>query len=151
MVGAPSYAVGWQEPLYLPQPAAGAVWSHKADGRYYERLISASWLYVSSAAGSTRGPLLQLLDGNGTVVLEVGASPTVPVSSSEQISLIVNLGVSAAMTYSRAWLTLPDLLIPPGWSWQATVINLDPADQQSNIVLLVQRFPSDAVSVTAGQ
>ena len=46
---------------------------------------------------------------------------------------------------------LPDLMIPAGWSWSTATSAMDAGDQFDQIILLVQRFPNDAASISAEQ
>lgn len=147
MGGAPGYAVGWQQPIYVPAPAAGANWSHKVDGRYFERLLTVTFVVATDAVVANRVPLVQLLDGNGTVVTAVPAGGTVVASSSLQSYLAVNNPVLAGAASGGSFGFLPDLLVPPDWTWRSQVAGLDVADQISGVVLLVQQFPNDAAMI----
>jgi hypothetical protein len=149
MVGAPGFAVGWQEPLYLPSPAVGAQWSHKCDGRYYERLLAVSFTLTASAAVPQRFPVLNLTDTNGVVITEVPAGAGVAASTSLVAYLATGVPGIANASAGAAYGYLPDLLIPPGWAWSSQVFGMDVADQLSGIVMLVQRFPNDAASISA--
>src|SRR5579872_1630304 len=113
MLGAPSYAVGWQAPVYVDQPAAGAGWQYTVDGRYWERLLSVYYVLTASAVVANRTSQLNLLDANGTVVLVAGAGATVTAGQSKFASLQVdNPGLESAIP-SGAVGWLPDLLVPP--------------------------------------
>lgn len=151
MIDAPSYAIGWQEPIYPPNPAAGAVWSHTVDGRYYERLITVRYNYLASAVVANRYPLLTLTDANGAIVLRVPTVASIVAGNNLAINLWPNNTSQAADNQGEQFNTLPDLLVPPGWTWTATVVNIDPGDQISNVVLQVQRFPNDTTAITAGE
>jgi hypothetical protein len=147
--GAPSFAVGWQEPVYVPLPAAGAQWSHKIDGRWYERVMAVRWVLTTSAVVASRFPDLVLTDPNGMVVSAVSGGSGTPASSQLNINLAVNGPAYANGTAGDSFGFMPDLLLAPGWSWGSTVVGMDVADQLSGVVLLVQRFPSDTVAVSA--
>lgn len=144
MLGAPSYAVGWQTPVYLPNPAAGAEWSYTVDGRYYERLISARWRLTTSAAAGDRAPVFRLADADGNVVTSVAAAGLVAPSTVIDINLFPGLSALSTFTATTTWGFMPDMMIPPGWSWSVVTGSLDAADQESGIVLVVQRYPNDA-------
>lgn len=148
MAGAPSYAVGWQEPVYVPNPPAGAAWSYTVDGRYFERLLSVYFVLNTSAVVANRTTQLNLLDANGNVVLVVAGGVTVTAGISKFCSLQVgNPAIESAIpSGSVGW--LPDFLLPPGWRWQLAVANLDAGDTVTGTVLLVQRFPNDAAQMT---
>lgn len=143
LLGAPSYVVGWQERVIVPNPPPGQSWSYTADGRYYERVITATFTLVTSAAVANRFPQLFLFDNNGVEVTSVPVSGTIVASTTLNVKL-----QQLAPTYSNgvsggSFGFLPDILIPPGWKWSLTVFGEDAADQLSSIVLLVQRYPND--------
>ena len=150
MTGAPSYAVGWQEPVYLPNPPAGQGWSYTVDGRYYERLLSARWIFTTDAVVANRSVRLSLSDANGTIIAEVPATGVVAAGQVVAVELVVGLSAAGVTVPGVSAGPLPDLLVPPGWTWMARGITLDPGDTFTAVTLLVQRFPNDAASITAG-
>ena len=151
MTGAPSYAVGWQEPLYLPNPPAGGGWSHTVDGRWLERLVTARWIFTTDAVVANRSVRLSLSDVNGTIIMEVPATGVVTAGTVLAVELAVGLSAAGVAVPGVSAGPLPDLLVPPGWTWMARGITLDPGDTFTAVTLLVQRFPTDAAAITAGQ
>ena len=151
MVAPPGFAVGWQEPLYLPDPVAGAEWSHVVDGRYFERLLAAQYMFTADAAVATRYAVLGLYDVAGRQVLTVPAAGGVVAATAVTANLMTGIGVLSSGTIGNTWGVLPDLLVPPGWSWRSATSGIDAGDQYSGITLVVQRFPNDATSIVAGQ
>lgn len=149
LLGGPAYAVGWQEPVYLPNPAAGATWKFTVDGRYHTRVISIRWGYAASGVVVNRFPMLTLRDANGTIVFR---SPAM-----QQIIAGNNLAMNSyrfgytdfAQNQAEQFSGLPDVLLPPGWSWSGDVVNIDAGDQISGVVLLVQRYPNDTLEIPA--
>lgn len=150
MTGGPSYAVGWQETVAVPNPPAGAGWSHTVDGRYYERLIGACWVLATDAVAGGRYPALQLTDNNGRLVYQ--ATLYNNYAASTELTFSAFVGNAAQVQFSAVdvnnW--LPDLLIPPGWTWRSNANGYDPGDQESAVTLLVQRFPNDVAAISAG-
>lgn len=151
MVDAPGFAVGWQQPIYLPNPAAGAQWTRKTDGRYFERLIAVTFTLTADAVVANRVPSLVLADSNGKVITTVPAGGTVVASTVLTTFLSRNAPAFAAAAVGNAYGYLPDLMTPPDWSWSSVVAGMDAADQISGVTLLVQQFPNDAAIITAGQ
>lgn len=151
MIDAPSYAVGWQEPVYLPDPVVGAEWSYTVDGRYYERLITAHIVFTASATVADRYPQMQLTDANGVAVTSAPVGSGTAASDVLTADLTLNAPAFSLAQSGGSWGYFPDLLIPPGWTWQSVTYGIDAGDQYSGIVLLVQRFPNDVTSITAGQ
>lgn len=150
MVNPPGFAVGWQEPVYLPNPPAGQNWSYTVDGRYYERVVAVQYVFTASAAAGNRFPSVALADANGTQVTIVPGGQNVAPSTAVDANLTVGAPGFAQGTVGNTVGYIPDLLIPPGWRWRSVTGGIDVADQFSGIVLLVQRFPNDAAAITAG-
>lgn len=149
MMGALGFHVGWQEPVYIPAPAAGANWSFTGDGRYFTRVLAITNRFATSAVVANRFPSMQLTDTNGVVISSVSAGGSIPASTSVTPYLMVGGPAYANGNVGATFGFLPDLLIPPGWVWQSSAANLDVGDQFSNVVLLVQRFPNDAAVISA--
>lgn len=151
MVAPPGFAVGWQETVLVANPVAGADWSYKVDGRYSERLISVRFNFTASAAVLTRFIEFQLLDNNGNIVTEVPAGQGIVASTSVQPSLTTDSQGYATGAEFQVPGFVPDILVPSDWVWRTKTSPIDAADQFTSIVLLVQRFPNDATSITAGE
>lgn len=149
LLAAPSYAVGWQERIYVPPPAAGAQWTYKSDGRYWERLVAVRWNFAASAVVATRFTTLQLKDVNGVILTEVPAGSGVVASTAVQPSLTTNAPGFATGAQFQVPGYLPDLLIPGDWTWGTVTSAMDVGDQFSSIVVVVHRFPNDAAAITA--
>lgn len=150
LLGAPSYAVGWQEPLYLSNPAAGSEWTYTVSGRFYERLLSVRYTLVTSAVVANRFPRLALADANGTHVLSVPVAGTVVAGTTLFIHGMLGAPAFGSGTTGNSQGFIPDMLIPPGWTWHVNTSGLDAGDTETGIVLIVQRFPSDTASIEAG-
>lgn len=146
MPGAPSYAAGWEQMVYVPSPAAGANWSYKIDGRYAEQLVSVRFVLVTSAVVANRFPVLYLQDTNGVNVLSVWAGGTVPASKTNGVNLSPEYTLQSNYGGVETFGPLPKLLVPGGYTWQSTVQNIDVGDTITGVVLKVQRFPSDTVT-----
>jgi hypothetical protein len=149
MVDAPGFAVGWQQPLYLPNPAAGAQWSRATDGRYFERLLSVRFVFTASAVVATRFIELQLRDSNGAVVAEVPAGNGIVAGTAVQATLMARAPAFAAGSQFQVPGFLPDLMTPPGWTWGTSTTAMDAGDQFSSVVMLLQQFPNDAAEISA--
>lgn len=149
LLGAPSFAVGWQEPVYIPDPAAGATWKHTVDGRYFERIVSVRWGYLASAEVVNRYPLLTWRDANGTIVLRTPAMEVIVAGNNLSMNSTVDGYSDFGRNQGEQFGGLPDLMIPAGWSLAGDVVGIDAGDQVSGVVLLVQRFPNDAAEISA--
>ncbi len=151
IAGAPGYAVGWQKPVNVAKPAAGAGWSYKIDGRYVERVIAISFVLNTSAVVANRFPAVNVLDNYGNIVSSVPAGGTVVASSSLSTYLALHGPAYAFGNSGGNFGFMPEFLLPGAWSWAAAVAGMDPGDQISNIFLITQQFPNDSASYPAGE
>lgn len=149
LLGAPSFGVGWQQPVYIPQPPAGQGWKRKVDGRYYERVLAITFNFTADAVVANRFLQAFVEDNNGTVITSVPCGGTVVASTALNVNLALRSPSYANSPSGGSFGWIPDLLLPPDWSWSVTVFGADAADQISNIVMLVQQYPSDAAAVSA--
>jgi len=148
MVNAPGYAVGWQVPVYLPDPAAGAGWSYKVDGRYYERVIAVTFTFNADGVVANRLMVLQLLDQDGRVIIEAQCGNPVAAGSFLTVNLVSDGPGYDTGGAGHSYGYVPGFLVPPGWSWSLFTESFDAGDQITDVVLLVQRFPSDTVEIS---
>jgi hypothetical protein len=149
LLGAPSYGVGWQDVVYLPNPPAGQVWSYTVDGRYYERLLLVRQRFTASAVAANRFPAVDLFGVDGAVVTEVPAGNNVVANGVVTANLAVGGSGYALGSTGGTFGFLPDVLVPPGWGWRASVSGMDAGDQLAGIVLVVQRYPTAPADLIA--
>jgi len=133
----------------VPAPAAGAVWTHKVDGRYYERLLAVTYTFTTSAVVANRNIVLNMLDSNGVIITQVPGSFALPASTVASDFFQVNSPSYDFAPGANTYRYLPDFLVPPGWSWNSSVSSIDVGDAFTGVVLLVQRFPNDAAMISA--
>lgn len=138
---------GWTEPVTLASVAAGVgSASHVIDGAFYERCLAAHVTLATSAAVANRTLTLDLVDGNGVTQYSTPLASTVVASSTVTAYAAVGAEYSLAASGVSA-ATLPDLLFPPGYSFRFKVAGIDVADQVSAAGFLLQRYPSNLVSI----
>ena len=147
----PGYAVGWQDRVILPAPAAGAQWSYTVDGRYWERLVAVKFVFTTSAVVANRFPVLALEDANNTVITAVPGGNSVAASSTLTTYLVNDGPAYAGGSVGNTYGFLPDILVPPGYSWVSQTAAMDVGDAYSGIVLTVHRFPNDTTEIAAGE
>lgn len=149
MIDAPEFAIGWQQTVVVPKPAAGAAWARKTPGTYLERLVSVSFTLTASAAVANRVTALQLADNNGQVLLSVPCGGAQVASTSLAVCLVQKAPAYAAAVAGASVGWLPDVLVPPDYTWQAVTSGIDVADQFSAVVMLMQQYPNDAAMISA--
>lgn len=151
MADPPGFAIGWQEPVYIDNPAAGAVPTYTIGGRYWERLVSARFQLVTSAVVANRNPRWTIRDANGQAVNSVRAGFNVPASTTITVHNTVGAADFAADSSGTSYGYLPNLVFPPGWSWRLNVTGIDVGDAITSVILVVQRFPNDATEIVSGE
>jgi|SRR5690348_3592699 len=147
----PAFGVGWQERIIVPNPGAGANWVHTVDGRYYERLLSCRYTFTTSATVANRFPGIELRDTDGNFVTVMPGGQNVAANVSLSAYLTLGGPAYAQGTAGNTVGFIPDLLVPPGWTWGSVVGAMDPGDAFTSILLIVQRFPNDAAEITIGE
>lgn len=150
LADAPGFAVGWQEIVYLQAPAAGAQWSYTVPGGFWARLVSVRQVLVTSAVVANRVARLQLRDANAVTITAVAASGAVPAATTVATHNVLGAADVGNGVAPRSYGYLPSVLIPAGWSWGSQVAAMDAGDAFTTVTLVIQRFPDDAASVTAG-
>lgn len=138
-------AVGWAEPIVVPDPAAGTVVvPHVVNGAYWERVLCGHITFTADATVGTRFPRFQILDGPGHVLYEANLSTGVVASTSVTASVGANGNISlAASGFTQA--AIPDLILPAGYTFQFVSNVVGAADAFTGNTYLVGRYPSSAV------
>jgi hypothetical protein len=138
---------GWTEPVTIPSPGAGvASVGRKIPGETYERILCAHGKLVTSAVVANRNVTLDVVDGAGTTQYSVPVASTV-VASSTVLPYGAVHGAVLMSAVGTSIFTIPDLLLPPGYTVQFNGSGFDVADQWSSLGFLVQRYPSNLVAV----
>lgn len=149
MTDAPSYAVGWQTPVYVPDPPAGASWSYTVDGRYFERIVALYFVFNASGAVANRLITLQITDTNGAVIAEVECGGLVTAGVFFAATLTHDAPGFDTGAAGHTFGYVPGFLLPPGWKLAAAVAGMDAGDAFADVVLVVQRFPGDTAEISA--
>ena len=149
LLHAPGYVQGWQEPVIVANPAPGAGFAHTTPGQYSERLYAVTFRLTTSIVVANRVPVMQLTDNNGVRVTAGKAGGAVVASTVLRANLCITTPVDPGGIAGDTFGYLPDVLVPPGWTWTLNVGGIDAGDQVDLIMLLVQRFPSDITTISA--
>ena len=147
----PGFAVGWQEVIYLPPPAAGAMWLYTVPGGFWARLVAVRQVFTTSAVVASRNPRIQFQDANNVPVTAVKSGVAVAASSTITTSHVIGSADVGSGATGNVFGYLPNMLLPPGWDVTSVVTGLDPGDAFTTVTLVVQRFPEDAATIIAGE
>lgn len=114
----------------IAQPAAGANWSlNLVTGREC-KLDLVTGLFATSAVVANRGPVLQIVHQDGTIIAQVGLAAAIAASSN--IRFTWGLGFSPGTnTLNNQTNSLPDMWLPPGCKIQTITAGIDGGDQYS--------------------
>lgn len=134
----------WDEPTVIPQPAAGAFAIRKAPGETFEILLAARCTMVTSAAVANRTPVFRILNGDLSVVAQSVQALVVPASTTVDVSWAYGLTAVTAAVGGPASAGLPELMIPPGFSFAIGMTGMQAGDQVSPVQLFVRRAASGA-------
>ncbi len=143
--------VGWAEPFRLVDPTPGVVTvSRQVGGDFWERVLCGHVTFTADATAGTRNPRFQILDGQARVLYEANLSTGVVASTAVIASIGTNGNPSlAASGFTQA--SIPDLILPSGYTMQFTANVVGPADAWTGAIFLLGRYPTSAVRTgTAG-
>lgn len=145
---APGLVGGWQEAIFPSAPASGANFTRAVPGQYWERLLSVTFTIAASAVASSRTPVVQLMDHNGSILsqspgapdVEAGDSVTAFLSPGQQIVTGGALSTSATnvVTSATAGQVITTLTLPGGRyniAWQLAIGGTVGAPEQNNMAL----------------
>lgn len=142
----PQLRRGFRETIAIPDPAAGQGWSRQCPSDCWERVVAFQFKLATSAAVANRYAVLQWQNGDKLAYAQAQMSPSTPAG--------VTTVISAWRYAYAAWpagpqplgAPIPDLIIRSGEYLALSVLSMDVADQVSQILLTVERYPSDAAS-----
>lgn len=141
---------GWTEPVSLVTPVAGvATVGRTVPGETYDRVLTAHATFTADATVLTRSPTLDILDGAGTVQYQVALSSGVVASTVLTAYAAIN-GADARAAAGVSSVRVPDLLLPPGYTVRFNAGTEGAADAWTGAGLLIQRYPSNLVSILEG-
>lgn len=132
---------GVRETIALPQPAAGADWTHTLPAGYYGRLIWITTTFTASAAVANRNPGMTVDNGEGSVLrLNMGSNITANQSVAFSFINLPNFG-----TFTGAALPAWSMMFPLPWLSQgailtSNVVGKDAADQWGPVKLWFERL-----------
>jgi hypothetical protein len=145
LLGKTSAQQGWQEPIQVATPAVGgALAIHVVPGQFWERASLVKARLNTSAVVANRFVFLQFIDPDGNVLHQAQASGAVVAGT--QIDLWWSVGgIFQQGGVGNGYAPIPDLLLQSGFQIAVFVAANDIGDALTNIRMLLQRFPTDAV------
>ena len=145
LIGSPSLRRLGYPGAYTPdKPAAGANFTSTPSGLYFERLLSVRVKLVADANAANRTVTLEFCDPGGTVYRTCGAAATSPASETWDWEFSVWQDVAEFPVGAKILSPLDPLIIPQGWSWKLTCVNIQATDQLSRIRVVSEKFTTDS-------
>ena len=146
VTGALSLVNGWQRFHQVQTPAPGtAIISHQIGGPEFERIRTLTVSYSADATVGNRYLNLDWVDGDGNIWNSIKLTGAVAASASS-VTFVAPGNPTSVQGTGTSTTPMPDIIMPPGWSLQIRVAGgVGPADQASDIFMVVDYFPSDAV------
>lgn len=125
-------------------PAAGASFTAKVVGNYFERLLTVWCRLVTSSDAANREVVLEFLNAEGATYRACGAATTVPADQTVDYSFSVWQQADTFPVNGGVLVPLDPILQPPSFQWKLTVVSVDNTDQLSGIRVYKERFFSDS-------
>jgi hypothetical protein len=130
---------GFITSVNVANPAAGADWTFTASAAVRFRVVSVNAQLLTSAAVANRIPRM-LIDDGANIVSNGAPNQIVPASTTSQ--------VTGTTTVTSAGANIPDVLcsipgnaiLKPGWRLRSNTVNIQAADQWSNIWLNLEQW-----------
>lgn len=138
---------GWIQPVVLSPVGAGvATLARLVPGETYETVIAAHATFTASAVVGNRALTFDIVDGNGVAQISLPCAQAIAASGTVTAYAVTD--TSTAITSSGVSVVrLPSVLLPPGYTARFAAAGVDVADQWSSGGMLVERFPSDSVTI----
>lgn len=126
--------------LAVASPGAGAGFTYKNTGDYWELVDSLAFQILTSSQAANRLVTLTVKDGDGVTLATVPANAALTASKTGQYSFLTNFSGSVGATDGPFLSVMPLILLQPTWSLVVAIVAVDTADQLSNIRMTVERF-----------
>lgn len=126
--------------LVVPSPAAGAGFTYKNTGNYWQLFDSLAFKIVTGSNAANRVVSLTVNDGEGVPLATVTANAALTASKTGQFTFLQNFSGSVGATDGPFLSVFPLILLQPTWSVVVAIGAVDAADQLSNIRGTVEQF-----------
>lgn len=146
-----AFGLGFRRYTSVQTPAPGALPSVRFDGSEVWRLVTISFTVTTTAGVANRNLALQVVNEDSIVVYEVPLTAAIVASSAVLVSYQVNQAGNYVGANGDSCLSLPDLLLPGGFSWQLVAQNFAAGDTITKILQIHEAFPVGALGYPAGQ
>lgn len=138
---------GWVQPVVLSPVGAGvATLARVVPGETYETVIAAHATFTASAVVGNRALTFDIVDGNGIAQISLPCAQAIAASGTVTAYAIADTSTAIASS-GVSVVRLPSVLLPPGYTARFAAAGVDVADQWSSGGMLVERFPSDSVTI----
>jgi len=142
--------IGWAEHILLPDPGAGVTTVGRVvPGSTWETVHTARATFTADATVGTRNPRLEFVAPDGTLLYAINVSSGVVASTSVVVNLAIGseYGPAATGISSLGW---PFLVAQSGFVTRFADDGVGPADEWTDVVMYVQRYPSNITRVLSG-
>ena len=130
----------FSEVVPVTSPAAGAGFTYKNTGLYWELVDSLSFSMVTGSNAANRLTTLTVKHADGTPLATVPSAAALTASKTGYYTYLQNYSATTGATDGPFLNTFPAIFLQPDWTVNVAVGNIDAADQISGIYLNVQRF-----------
>lgn len=140
-------AEAFQQGVTFPTPGAGLPATRLVPGDTYEQLLSANFLFHTSAAAGNRVVRMILNDAGGNALLAQPAFAVQGPNFTGQYTIDGNGGTSYGPVGINYVIGIPAILLQPGMAFAIFADNMDAADSFSALTALLFRVPTNRPAV----
>lgn len=134
------HGTGYPEKVAPANPSAGAEFSYKVTGFYWERLVAVTLTLAAAGGGSARSVVLEVLDEDGGVLAAIPAAATQASGVSRTYTYLPNMNAVLGPIGTTFFSPLPLFFLQPTWKLVTSTLNKTSSDQFSAIRLYRERF-----------
>jgi len=147
----PVFDDGWYERIFFPTPAAGVVNLIRfVPGNVWEQPVSLWARLIADATVASRVVFMEIMDDQGGVITRADTNQTVTAGGDSfwQYNLGENI-FTTSFTGTRI-APMPNIIMQPGWQTRIRSTAGGPADQVSQIALLLRRWQNRPARASRG-
>lgn len=136
-----AYGRGYVTTRSVANPAAGSGSTIKIPGDRFYRLLAVNGTLTASATVATRTMKVQVLDGDGNLIVVAAAGATVAASGTAFFQAHFGWGGQSTSGDGTQNVPLWDHFLQPGWQMVLTATSLQAGDTITGVRWLWEEFP----------
>ena len=143
------YGRAYQQAITLPNHTLPGPQARVIPAEASERVLCVNVNVLTNAVASNRTVMWAVLDEDGNYYYSCLAPTQIVASSGVSVIYMVGSPQQTPLSNNQqAW--LPDVILPPSWTWQVMLLNGQTGDQIYSTTAVVERYPNSQVGYEIG-